>query len=236
MLGGSDPVGGASHRVAGPARRMGDTGEVTASATASTTSSARAVSPEEARRAWPWSALQGVVLVALAVVAVLVADTGVRLLIGGLGVLGVLRGVAALRAARAGRSDRAAAVAGAGAAWFGAVAIGLAFFPPAVAAWTCVVLIGATLAGLVARADRRGPAVLGALVAVAAFAAGAVLAGPSWLAAAGVLAVAVAVAGLGFTSVIAALAARRVAAQPAPAAGCGGCACNAGGCGVLQRD
>jgi len=238
VLGGPDPVGRASHSLARAARRMGDTGAVTASASApTTTSSARGVSPEEARRAWPWSAAQGVLLVVLAVVAVLVADTGVRLLVGGLGVLGVLRGVAALRAARAGRSDRSAAVAGAGAAWFGAVAVGLAFFPPAVAAWACVVAVAAVLVGLVVRAERRGRAALAVGLAVAAFVAGTVLSGPGWLAAAAVLAVAVAVAALGIASVLAALTARRLVDEPAPAAaGCAGCACNAGGCGVLQRD
>lgn len=211
---------------------MGDTGRVTASATAPSTP----VSAEEARRSWPWSALQGVVLVVLAVVAVVVADTGVRLLVGGLGVLGVLRGVAALRGARAGRLDRSAAVAGAGAAWFGAVAIGLAFLPPAVSAWACVVAVAAVLVGLVARAQQRVRAGLGVAVAVAAFALGAVLVGPGWLAAAAVLAVAVAVLALGIASVLAALAARKVVDEPAPAAGCGGCACSAGGCGVLPRD
>lgn len=206
---------------------------MTASATAA---SPRTASADEVRRSWPWSALQGAVLVALAVVAVVVADTGVRLLVGGLGVLGVLRGVAALRAARAGRLDRAAAVSGAGAAWFGAVAVGIAFFPAAVAAWTCVVAVAAVLAGLVVRARQRVRAGLAAAVAVAAFAVGTVLAGPGWLAAAAVLAVAAAVLALGVASVLAALAARRVVDQPAPAAGCAGCACSAGGCGVLPRD
>ncbi|MEI4272598.1 hypothetical protein TEK04_12780 [Klenkia sp. LSe6-5] len=211
---------------------------MTASAPASAAAStARVVSPEQARRSWPWSALQGVVFVVLAVLAVVVADTGVRLLVGGLGVLGVVRGVAALRAARAGQVDRSAAVAGAGAAWFGALAVGVAFFPPVVAAWACVVAVAAVLAGLVVRADRRARAGAAVAVAVAAFALGAVLAGPGWLAAAAVLAVAVAVLALGIASVLAALAARRLAAQPAPAAaGCAGCACSAGGCGSLPRD
>ncbi|WP_131801793.1 hypothetical protein [Klenkia soli] len=206
---------------------------------APTTASTATATPEQARRAWPWSALQGVVLVVLAVLAVVVADTGVRLLLAGLGVLGVLRGVAALRAARAGQVERSAAAVGAGAAWFGAVAIGLAFFPPAVAAWTCVVALAAVLAALVVRAQpgRRARAGLGAGLAVVALAVGAVVAGPTWLAAASVLAVSVAVLAAGVMSVTGALALRRVAAEPAApvAAGCGGCACGAGGCGGLQR-
>ena len=232
---------GGWHTVGWPARRMGDTGVVTSSAAASTAGPAPAAvsaTPEQARRSWPWSALQGAVLVVLAVVAVVVADTGVRLLLAGLGVLGLVRGVALLRSARAGLVERSAAVAGAGAAWFGAVAVGLAFFPPAVAAWTCVVVLAGVLVALVVRAEpaRRVRAALAVGLAVVALAAGTVLAGPTWLAAASVLAVSVAVLAAGVMSVTGALALRRVAAQPAPvAAGCGGCACGAGGCGGLQR-
>ena len=86
---------GGWHTVGWPARRMGDTGVVTSSAAASTAGPAPAAvsaTPEQARRSWPWSALQGAVLVVLAVVAVVVADTGVRLLLAGLGVLGLVRG------------------------------------------------------------------------------------------------------------------------------------------------
>ncbi len=194
--------------------------------------------PEQARRSWPWTALQGVVLVVLAVVGVLVADTGVRLMLAGVGVLGVLRGVGALRAARAGSVDRSVAVLGAGAAWLGAVAVGLALFPPLVAAWTCVVVLAGLLVALVVRARRRG--VAGAAVALAAIAlvVGAVSAGPTWLAAIAVLAVAVAVLGAGVAAIAGAVALRRLATQPEPAvpAACAGCACSAGGCGVLQRD
>ncbi|MCO7220706.1 hypothetical protein, partial [Klenkia sp. PcliD-1-E] len=97
--------------------------------------------PEQARRSWPWTALQGAVLVALAVVGVLVADTGVRVMLAGVGVLALLRGVGTLRAARAGAVDRSVAALGAGAVWLGAVAVGLALFPAVVAAWTCVVAL-----------------------------------------------------------------------------------------------
>ncbi len=174
----------------------------------------------------------------LAVLAVAVTDTGVRLLLAGLGVLGVVRGVALLRSARAGSVDRAAAVTGAGAAWSGAVALGLALFPPAVAGWTCVAALAAVLVALVARAEpaRRVRTGLAAGLAVAVLVVGTVLAGPPWLVAASVLAVAVVVLAAGVLSVTGALTLRRVAAQPAPvAAGCGGCACGGGGCGGLQR-
>ncbi len=242
MLGGSDPAPGGWHRVGPTARRMGDTGVVTSSAAAPSAPAsgapAAAATPEQVRRSWLWSAAQGVVLVVLAVVAVVVPDTGVRLLLGGLGVLGVVRGVALLRSARAGRVERSAAVTGAAAAWSGAVAIGLATFPPVVAAWTCVAVLTAVLVALVVRAEpaRRVRVVLVVGLAVAVLAVGAVLAGPTWLTAASVLAVSVAVLAAGVMSVTAALALRRAAAQPAPVgAGCGGCACGAGGCGGLQR-
>lgn len=216
---------------------MGDTGGVTSAAPSTSAPAAAAATPEQARTAWPWLALQGVVLIALALVAAFWVDGGPRLLLGGVGVVGAVRGIATLRAARSGAVDRQSALTAATAVWVGLVAVGLAVLPGAVAAWTFVaVTVGGALL-VAARAQRRARAVLLAVLVLVALVVGGLTAGAGWTTGFATIAVAVAVLVLGVVTAVAAGTAWKVARQPdpAPAAGCGGCACGAGGCGGLTR-
>jgi hypothetical protein len=63
-----------------------------------------------------------------------------------------------------------------------------------------------------------------------------VLAGTGTLLAVGTAGVAVGMTALGLANLLGVIGMRRIARRPAPepAAGCGGCACGAGGCGSLR--
>jgi hypothetical protein len=101
------------------------------------------------------------------------------------------------------------------------------------------VLVAVPVLGLAALAltgRRRAPVLAGAVaVAVAAVLLGA-LGGTGTLLAAGTAVVAAAVAVLGLANLLGAVGMWRLARrpEPAPAAGCGGCACGAGGCGSAR--
>ena len=78
---------------------MRDTERVANGILTAGTSSATAVTPDEARRTWPqWLAL-GIALIAVAVVAVFWDAAGARLLVGALGVFFAVRGAALVRGA-----------------------------------------------------------------------------------------------------------------------------------------
>jgi hypothetical protein len=200
--------------------------------------------PEVARRAWPqWLAL-GLAMIAVAVASAVV-DGGARLLLGALGLFLVVRGGLLLRSAPAldgqftGRARRLGTVA----AVAGAAALVVALVSGVLAAR--VLLVGVPLllvAGALALLMRSGTARLGgqALLAFGALVT-ALLVGTGlaqdWSRAADVATVgaALSVAVLAVPVLISAVNLRTVAGQPAPEpvrAGCGGCACGAGGCGA----
>ena len=195
--------------------------------------------PDSAPQAWPrWLAL-GVVLVAVAVVAVFWTGDGGRLLLAAGGVLAAARGGALLRGEGATRPVGAAAeLVGVGALVVAAVSAPLT-------GW--VLLVGAPLLflsaglGLVARggaARRGGQALLvwSGLLAALLVAAG-VGAGEERAAGVATVVGALGLAGLGIAVLVGAANLRAVAARPAPApvpAGCAGCACGAGGCGGME--
>ena len=191
----------------------------------------------QARSTWPRMAALGAVLVALAVLA-LTWSAGPQVLLGTLGLLGVARGATVLREARTAGADRPTVVAGAVSVWLGAVAIGVALLSGTAVAWVFVAAGVLALPALAAvSAGRRGVALVGAVVVVAAAVALAVLGGVDVLLDAGRTLAAVAVGVLGLANLAGAVGMARIARrpEPAPAAGCGGCACGAGGCGSLPR-
>jgi hypothetical protein len=205
-----------------------------------------AATPEAARRAWPqWLAL-GAALLAVAVLAVLSEAAGARLLVGALGAVLAVRGVALVRAAAALRGESAgrARAVGTGAGLAGSAAVAVAVLSAEGAARVLLVAVPVLLLGasaaLLARggmARRGGLVLLAWSLLVTALLAGAGLA-QGWDRAAQVATVvgALVVAGYGVSLLIGAGNLREVASRPAPppvrSAGCGGCACGAGGCGA----
>lgn len=203
-----------------------------------------ATTPAQARRSRPrWAAL-GVLLFAVAAVALARHDVGARLLLGAAGVAGILRGLLILRASALGTISPPARPLGAGTTALGAAALVVAAVPGVapgrVLAVALPVLLLMVSAALLAREGvaRRGGLVLlvwsllvtGLLVAAGARA--------GWGAAAGIATVAGAlcVAVLGVPLLVRAAGLRAPAGLPEPPpaapAGCGGCACGAGGCGA----
>ncbi len=191
--------------------------------------------PAVARRTWPqWLAL-GLTMLAVAVVSVVLADVGARLLLGAIGAFLVLRGVALVPGARG---------PGTVALLTGAAAVAVAVTSAAAAGWVLLVavpvlLLGSGL-GLLARsglARRGGQALLvwSVLVTVLLVASGL---GQGWDRAASVATVvaALALAVLAVPLLIGATNLRAVGARPDPEPtrplGCAGCACAGGGCGV----
>jgi hypothetical protein len=222
----------------GPVRRarsrVRDTGGV-ANATTAAPAPLR-TERETARRTWPRRAALGVVLVVLAVVAVLTGDLGARLLLGGLGLLAAARGAGLLRAGSV--PAGAAAVAG------GLAAVAVAVGSAAATGW--VLLVGVPLSLLAAAAvalarggaaRRAGAALLVWTVLVGALLAGTLASQGADRAAAVATVVAALATGLAAVPLLVAAAGlRSVANTPEPprAAGCAGCACSGGGCGILR--
>lgn len=201
--------------------------------------------PETARRAWPRWLLLGVAMVAVAVVALGWSAAGSRLLLGALGLFLAIRGVVLVR--RAGTLDaelRARAPRlGAAAVVAGIAAVVVAGTSAVVSGAVLLVVVPLTLlaaaAALVLRggAARRGGQVLLGWAALAAALLAATGFGQSWARAAEIAVVvgALGVAVLAVPVLVAAWQLRVVAARPAPQpAGCAGCACSGGGCGVLR--
>ncbi|TYP82912.1 hypothetical protein [Blastococcus xanthinilyticus] len=199
--------------------------------------------PEVARRTWPrWLAL-GAAMVAVAVIAVAWDAAGARLLLGAVGAGLVLRGAALLRSGSSVAGEPAVdpRPLGVAAVALGAGALVVAVVSAALSASVLLVgvpvLLLATSVGLLARggtARRGGQALLVWSVLVTALLVVTGLA-QDWDRAADVATVvaALAVAVLGIPLLVGAVNLRTVAnTPPAPArAGCGGCACGAGGCG-----
>jgi hypothetical protein len=181
-------------------------------------------------------ALLGLVLMVLGVVALVWDDGGDRVLLAGLGVGAGVRGVDMLRGARAGRLPRAAATPGALAVWLGLVAVAVALVSGTATAWVLTAALLLALPALAVGGQRGVPVLTGAAVLLVGAVLLGVLAGTGTLLAVGTAVVAVAVTALGLTNLLGAIGMRRIARRPAPepAAGCGGCACGAGGCGSLR--
>jgi hypothetical protein len=212
------------------------------------TSSTETMAPEVARRTWPrWIAL-GVLMLVVAVAAVLLDDLGARLLVGALGLFLVVRGTLLLRGAKAASApaelaQRARGL-GAGATAVGAAALVVALASASASAGVLLIAVPVVLLlGGAALFSRGGPARRGgqALLVWTLLVTGLLVAtgfAQGWERAADVATVvsALAVAVLAVPVLVGAAGLRRVAAQPAPArtvqAGCGGCACGAGGCGA----
>ncbi|MBY3555361.1 hypothetical protein [Modestobacter lapidis] len=204
-----------------------------ATASGRLTAGPQPAAPETARTAWPRMALLGGVLLALGSVALL-RDDGDRLLLAGLGAVAAVRGAGMLRDIRAGKLPRDAAASGALTVWLGLVAAAVALLSGTTSAWVLVAgLVLAVPALALAAGTSRGVAG----VAGAAVLAGAVLlavaAGVAALLGVGTAVLAVLVAALGLVNLLGAVGMWRIARRPAPApaGGCGGCACGAGGCG-----
>lgn len=194
--------------------------------------------PAVARRTWPrWLAL-GVAAIVLAVAAV-VWGAGDRLLLGAVGLFLAVRGALLVR----GAADAGAELAGrarwlgAGALVAGVAALALALVSASAAGWALLIgLPGLLLVAGLAGAGRGGRALAawGALTAAALVAVGLLDTWARALTVATALA-ALAVAVLGVITLVGAVSLRAIGARPDPeparAAGCGGCACGAGGCG-----
>ncbi|WP_249523302.1 hypothetical protein [Modestobacter marinus] len=189
---------------------------------------------QQAQATWPRMVVLGVVLLALAVLALTWSGVGPRVLLGAIGLFGVVQGVRLLRGARTGAVDRTAALVGAGGVWLGALAMGVALLSAAATGWLFVVAAVVALPALAVAATDRRPLALGGAVLVAAAAVAVALLGgvDALLATARVLAAGT-VGVLGLANLAGAVGMARIARRPlpAPAAGCGGCACGAGGCG-----
>jgi hypothetical protein len=176
----------------------------------------------------------GAALLVLGVLALSWSDVGPRLLLATVGLFAVVRGTAMLRGARTGAVARGTAVFGAGAVWVGLVAAALALLSATATGWVLVAAVVLVLPVLAATLPGRRPALLGgtAVVVVAAVAVG-VLGGVDALLGTGRTVAAVLVGLLGSANLAGAVGMARIARRPAPAAGCGSCACGAGGCGSL---
>ena len=200
--------------------------------------------PAAARSTWPqWLAL-GLALIAVAVLAVFWEAAGARLLVGALGLFFAVRGVALVRTAGAlaGELGGRARTLGSAALVGGVAAVAVAVASAELASRVLLLAVPLVLlaggAALLGRGMRRGGLavlvwsllVTGVLVATGL--------GQSWDRAADVATVvtALAVAALGVPLLVGAANLREVASRPAVpparAAGCGGCACGAGGCGA----
>ncbi|WP_138757513.1 hypothetical protein [Modestobacter altitudinis] len=195
--------------------------------------------PQQARSTWPRMAALGAALLVLGVLALTWSGVGPRLLLAALGLFAVVRGVALLRSARAGEVERSGAVLGAGAVWVGLVLAALGLVSATTAGWglvaAVVLLLPVLAAAVTARRAAWAGAAVAVAVAVAALALG-LLAGTDALLSAGRVVVGVVVAALGLANLAGAAGLARIARRPEPApvaAGCGGCACGAGGCGAL---
>lgn len=200
--------------------------------------------PAVARRAWPqWFGL-GLALLAVAVLSIVRAEAGARLLLGAPGVFLAVRGAVLVRGARALDAELAGRARGLGAvcvvAGLGGLAVVLtsATLAGQVLLATVPLLLLGTGLGLLARGGlaRRGGQVLliwSALVSGLLVATGLV---QGWDRAAAVATVvaALAVAVLAVPLLVGAAQLRAVGARPEPEptrpVGCAGCACAGGGC------
>lgn len=211
---GGRPAGGTR-----PARS--DTSPTTSGTTAPTT--------------WPRMAVLGAVLLTLGVLA-LVLDGGDRLLLAGLGAVAVVRGATMLREVRAGAASRAAAVSGALAVWLGLAAVAVALLSGTAAAWVLVALLVVAVPALALAAASRVVSMAAAGLLLGGAVLLVVLGGVPVLLGVGTVVVAGLVAALGAANLLGAVGMWRLARRPAPApaGGCGGCACGAGGCGSLR--
>jgi hypothetical protein len=193
--------------------------------------------PQQARATWPRMAALGAALLVLGVLALTWSESGPRVLLAGLGVLGVVRGATALRGARTGQVDRSGIVSAAATAWVGVVAVGFAVLGATATGWFLVAALVLVLPALAAALPGRRTALLAgaAVLAVAAVALG-VLGGVDALLATGRAVAGVVAVVVGLVNLAGAVGMARIARRPvpAPAAGCGGCACGAGGCGSLR--
>jgi hypothetical protein len=190
--------------------------------------------PAVARRTWPqWLAL-GLAMLVVAVVSVVLSDTGGRLLLGAIGAFLAVRGAVLLTSARGpGGIAVVAGVAG----------VAVSIVSAAAAGWVLLVAVPLLLlgagAGLLARGGlaRRGgqallvwSALVGGLLVASGLAQG-------WDRAAAVATVvgALAVAVLAVPLLVGAANLRALGARPDPEPtrplGCAGCACAGGGCG-----
>ncbi|WP_156036463.1 hypothetical protein [Blastococcus sp. URHD0036] len=202
--------------------------------------------PEVARRAWPrWLAL-GVALVGVAAVAAFWSDGGARLLLGAVGLFGAVRGAVVVRDAGRDGGDRRMRTVGIGTAVAGVAALAVAAVPGALAGWVLLVVAPlGLLAGSLALLSRGPVARRGGVIALVWSALVTLLLvgtgfGADWErarnGATSVAAILVAVFGVVLVTGSAGL--RAAASRPVPpkpqAAGCAGCACSGGGCGVLS--
>ena len=189
---------------------------------------------QQARSTWPRMAALGAALLVLGVLALTWPAGGPRLLAGAVGLFGVVRGAAVLRGARTGDLGPAGAVAAAAGLWLGIVAAALAAVSATATGWLLVVAVVALLPVLAAALPARRTPLLGAavVVGVAAVVLG-LLGGSDALLTAGRTVAGVLAVLLGLANLAGAVGMARIARrpEPAPAAGCGGCACGAGGCG-----
>lgn len=202
--------------------------------------------PEQARYTWPRRLLVGVLLVAVAVAVLVVPSAAARLVLGAAALAALGRGVQLVRAAgspRVGPNARGLGVvlgvggiAGLVVAVLSEVAAGRVLVvgvPVALLFSAAALTAHGPTSWLTARAVLLVGVVLTALLVAVGIARG-------WTADAGLAAGvgATALAVLGVTLGASAVALRGVAARPAstaypaPAGGCGGCACGEGGCGA----
>lgn len=176
-------------------------------------------------------AVLGVVLVVLGVLALVGGSGGSRVLLAGVGLGAAVRGAGLMRDARAGRLPRTSAAAGAVAVWLGLVGTAVALLSGALTGWvlTGVLVLAPAAAAVGTRRSGARIAAAGLLLAAASVA---VFAGTGVLVAVGAGGSAVLVAALGVANLLGARGMVRLArgVAPAPAGGCGGCVCGAGGC------
>lgn len=213
---------------------------------ASSTGILTAATPEQARYTWPRRLLIGLALVAAAVLTVVLPDAGSRLVLGAAGLAAAGRGALIVRAAWTGAVEPDARWLGWPLAVVGVAALAVAAVSAPVSGGVLVVAVpllllaaSGALLGQGAAARRGGQVLLVwsvLLVVLLAVAGGA----HGWAAASAVATGvgALLLAGLGVALLVGAGTLRSVAARPpanaaypAPAGGCGGCACGAGGCG-----
>lgn len=205
-----------------------------------------ATTPQQARHTWPRRLLIGIALVVAAVLAVVFPAVGARLVLGVAGLVAAGRGALIVRATWARTVELDARRLGLPLAVVGVAAVAVAAVSATVSGGVLVVgvpllllLTSGALLGQEALARRGGQVLLAwSVVVVALLVVAGVLRG--WTAAAAVATGvgALSLAGLGVALLVGAVSLRSVAAQapvnaayPAPAGGCGGCACGAGGCG-----
>jgi hypothetical protein len=205
-----------------------------------------ATTPQQARHTWPRRLLIGFALVAAAVLAVVLRDQGSRIVLGAAGLAAAGRGLLIVRAVWVHAVEPDARRLGVPLAAAGVAAVVVAAVSAAVTGGVLVVVVPLLLlAASGALLGQGGPARRGgqvllvwSVLLVALLVAAGVALGWEGAAAVATGMGALSLAGLGAALLVGAVNLRSVAAQapanaayPAPAGGCGGCACGAGGCG-----